>query len=427
MGLEQQPAAPPVSKNQPHTANPKADVRLSRNEQGTSVNADDDSSSEAALKLGDLKPELAKLQIDFWTRIVRRLDGPSRQTLYEMFRRTLPSALESSLSARENLVERIQQFSDQYATELLAQSAEIESNDLVRKQLWNDSLFQWQKLWADQTKPVLLRLAGKAVDTTALESAVADLRRLLDDIAKAVVVDDSPMGRPLEVPFWNELVSRVQAGGLSDAEATNVAHLELRAQPQSHRGKAVALSGRIRAARLQKSSNQVNGVEQYYELWIQPEDGSSIPVCAFALELPTDFPPLTEQYATMDIPIRMVGYFFKCRSYLTESKKTQFCPVVLTDRPSVTIVAAKDSSIRTPSIGTFATILALASLLAAWIAVRVYRSTQLIQRRPSPLIQSTLRQLANDPDVMSVRERLAQWRGDQDSTSSPDGPSRPVE
>lgn len=427
MGLERRPAVAPVSNNEPQVANPTVDVRLSRNEENANRSDEDYSSSDAGLKLAELKPELAKLQIDFWTRLVRRLDAPSRQRLYEMIRNTSPSVPNGSLSARQNLVARIQQFSDQYATELLAQSAEIESTNLTRKQLWNELLIQWQKSWTNETKPILLRLASKDDDSAEPENAIAELRNSLNDVAKSLVVDDSPIGRPMEVPFWNELVARIRVGELADAGPAHVSHLEMREQPQTLRGKAVALSGRIRAARLQKSNNKVNGVKQYYELWIQPDDGSSIPVCAFALEMPADFPPVTEQLSMMDVSVRLVGYFFKSRSYLTEANKTQFCPVVLTDCPSVTIIAAKDATPWTPSVGTLASILALASLTAAWIAVRVYRSTQLTQRRPSPLIPTTLRHLTNDPDVKSIRERLAHWGDDLDSVSSTEGPSPPTE
>jgi hypothetical protein len=188
-----------------------------------------------------------------------------------------------------------------------------------------------------------------------------------------------------------------------------VSWLELRNQPESYRGKSVEFSGRIRGARIQPTSSVIAGIDQYVELWVQPDEASTIPYCVYALQMPTEFPTLTDQLSTMDVSATIVGLFFKNRTYLTEEGRTQVCPVVLTLRPVVTEAALTSTGGEPPSITSIAVTIAIVTLLAGWIAFRVYRATLFSRRRTSPNVPSTLRELENDPRVESVRERLARF------------------
>jgi hypothetical protein len=367
---------------------------------------DSDDAEIPQVKIEHLEPELKQLERDFWARAVRRLDDPSRLRLFAMTGAPPASWSDAEREARANVVERIQQHSDRYRTDLLTQSGGWANSDPARKQVWYDLLFFWQKRWNESIAPALATMAGQAPSNPDVQATIAELAELLSDIAKSMVLDDAPLGRATEVPYWNELLSRLKEAAEAEP-AEQALPVELRAQPSHYRGRRIAVRGRIRGARIQLSGGAGNGVDQYFELWVQPEDGSAIPYCVYALEVPADFPPLSSQLAAVDIPTRIEGYFFKTRSYLTANSRTQFAPVVVAAAPTIEITLPTTSAARPPApFRTLMTILTIA-LLAAWVAWRVYRSYDSISRREPRFRASLWKDLAEDPRVVSTRERLA--------------------
>lgn len=422
MGFGRGAVAPPAATEKVSPPPPSAELQMSPERIGEEIEK-----PGPRLELDELKPALDELRKDFWTRLVRRLDSPSQLALYGMFRQGSSSPDAALAKSHENLVERIELFNDQYSTELLSQSGELQVTDPARRQLWYDLLFQWQTEWKDDVAPALKYLSGLSPAAEREPDGLARLRSLLGEIAAEMVVDDSPLGRPSEIPFWNLLVERLLAEGENSHPPTQVEWVELRTQPESFRGQRIEFRGRIRGARIQKSSGDSATVPQYYELWVQADNHSTIPYCVYALEIPNGFPPLTEQLSMLDATTSIVGYFFKNRSYLTDEHKTQFCPVVLTRLPEVTIVSAAAPQSNPPTPFAVGGIAAGVALLAAWIAFRVYRSTIFIRRIASPHIASTLEELESDPQVETVRDRLARW--DSQSKTDPNirDSSRPEE
>ncbi len=425
MGFDQRPNAAPNTAEPQSPRSAQAVLRLVPDRDSPSNEDEDIAARDASPKLDELKPALGELRQDFWTRLVRRFDSPSRLMLFALVRESPSTSEKVPLKSRENIVERIQQFRDQYATELLNQSGALENSDPSRKQLWYDLLFEWQKEWNQHVAPTLSHWAGQSSDGNASPDDLAYLREVLAQVAAGLVQDDAPLGRPIEVPYWNLLVDEVRSNRGDRIPASKVAWLELYTQPKSYRGKPVEIEGRIRGARLQQSSNPNGIVPQYYELWVQADEKSTIPFCVYALTMPAEFPQLTERLTTMDVPTKIVGYFFKNRSYLTESQQTQFCPVLLALDPQVTMPTAGAPATRPPSPFTFGGIFAGIALLAAWVTFRVYRATLFRRRVASPLVPATLRQLQSDSQVQSVSDRLARWEGSTNTGSESDPKIQP--
>lgn len=382
------------------------------------VGADDGMDSDAPTSsVMAESPELGRLRLDFWTRLLRRLDAPSRQALLAMVwgdeRRG-----NNANDQFENLISRIGQFNQQYSTELLGQSAALDEADPARKQLWIDTLFQWQNEWSQQVAPTLKSLATVAGGQPNPTPAIDSLRDALSQAAAGLVRDDSPLGRPIEIFYWNLLVDRAARDDAMAPAAPKVSWTELRKQPNAFRGERVVIDGRIRAARRQTSAGAIQGIDRYYELWVQADETSTIPVCVYALELPPDFPEIGERLVELDLATSIEGYFFKNRSYLTSETKTQFCPVLLARRPKVTIAPVATIRTRSPSPYAFAGILAGAGALAAWIAFRVYRASIFSGRIPSSAISAALVDLEKDSRVETVGERLAKWEEQSGETGT---------
>lgn len=405
---QQQNAPSQDPRSDPARARQDIETRITTGPPRTSQESDSTEALEIAPRLAESDPVTFDLQLDFWTRAVRRLDGPSRLTLYDMFRAAESKVTVPPGEASANVVERLQQFHDGYTTNMLAQSGELANASLHDQQRWYDALFQWQRHWADQLRPLLAALAESGEVPESHRAEFQTLAGVLKQVAAGLVLDHSPVGRPEEIPYWNLLIDDLRGRADEWSDARSVQFVELQTQPQAFRGKPVRISGRIRGARFQPSMSPAAVAPHYFELWIQPEDGSSIPFCAYALQVPSSFPALGERITPVDLPAVVTGIFFKNQSYLAEGGKTQFCPVVLTSLPQVSAPVATDSA-RPPSPFTFGGVATLIVVLAAWIAWRVYRSTVYIRRRDSEQLPQVLKQLEDDPRVETVRDRLARW------------------
>lgn len=361
-----------------------------------------------APRLVESDPKTLNMEKDFWTRIVQRLDEPSRMTLFALFRPTEFIDKPASADARSNLIQRLEQLNDSYTTDLLAQSGDGTGISVADQKRWYDALFAWQQHWTDQIQPVLAALQESGVAGEELRERYDALAQTLRGVAADLVIDKSAIGRPIEIPFWNSLFDRLRSDEWSTVRADSVQFVELQSQPQAYRGKPVQISGRIRGVRLQPTVTSAS-IPFYIELWIQPDDGSSIPFCVYALEMPPGFPPISEQRVPVDMPATVVGLFFKTQSYITDAGKTRFCPVILTKRPAVSIPVASATRTKPPSPFAFTSMTALIVLVAAWIAFRIYQSTKLPRRVERANVHESLEMLESDPRVTTVKERLARW------------------
>jgi hypothetical protein len=86
-----------------------------------------------------------------------------------------------------------------------------------------------------------------------------------------------------------------------------VTRISLAEQPKEYRGELVGMIGIVRRALAVPAAENKLGLEQLYQLWVQPDDDRSRPVVVFAVGLPERF-PLGQD---LDEPIDFVGFSFK--------------------------------------------------------------------------------------------------------------------
>jgi hypothetical protein len=417
--------------NQPTTDNaPKAsdhprlqaNVDIASSEaSGETTDASDEESDP--IRLADVSPDFEGLQLDFWTRLVRRLDDASRRTLYTLVLNDSEASASMLPEARRNLAERIDAYQRQYTAELLTQSDQSQLEDAQLRQKWYDLLFEWQKKWREDVEPWLTSLSSPAEFSAEAERSRKTLRLTLQSVARSLVMDHAPLGRPIEVPYWNVLLAQLREGGQESAEPESVTPVQLQAQPATYRGRWIAIEGTIRAARQQPLSQPSHGFENYWELWVQPDDGSSIPFCVLALRQPDGLPPVGPTLVPTELRAGFEGLFFKNRSYLTESGQTQRCPVLISTHSQVISQGETPAERAPPSVASFLLMALVLLMLVGWFVWRIHRTSRILVRRQTPQAVPTLSPLADDPTIQSVSERLRHWnplpessqdRGDED-------------
>ncbi len=357
---------------------------------------------DARPDLSHLSPDLTAVEQDFWTRCIDRLDDPSRETLYTMvFRESGREPEPVDPMAATNVLDRIAEFSQSYATQFISQADNVADSDTQQRQAWYDLLFDWQQHWKKETEPALRGLVN--VEAAGNRDAIGEISTMLDEVARSLVVDGTKIPNPSDHLFVLRLLQQIGSTDVpAESAAQSVTQIQLANQPEFYRGKLVTFRGRIRAAR-SIPSRQGN---EFYELWVQPSDGATIPLCVFVTHLPNEFNPPGPKLTTMDLPTEIIGYFFKVRSYLTPSKHVQFCPTLFAFRPRVFIDSTPTALMPAPWL------LAALAMVGVGIAVvcarLVYRGS-LPQPKVRPVhhaVEAGLAALRDDPQVETVLSRL---------------------
>lgn len=138
------------------------------------------------------------------------------------------------------------------------------------------------------------------------------------DPASVETIRDNTVFRPAESGAWFgwlKLLADMSSEELADLPATSVGYLQLDRQPTAYRGRAVRVRGTIRRAKQVTAPANDQGIEHYYQLWLQPARGEPELVVVYALELPRDF-PLGEQ---LDAPAALTGIFYKRWAYAAQN------------------------------------------------------------------------------------------------------------
>jgi hypothetical protein len=114
---------------------------------------------------------------------------------------------------------------------------------------------------------------------------------------------------------WLKLLDQMTPQELATLPAAPVGYLQLERQPSAYRGHTVRMSGIIRRAKEVATPDNPQGIERYYQLWLQPVRGEPQLVVIYALELPADF-PLGDG---LDAPASVTGIFYKHWAYASQS------------------------------------------------------------------------------------------------------------
>lgn len=263
----------------------------------------------------------------------------------------------------------------------------------------------------------------------AMDAKVAEKRLSLPPAWKQVT-DNTAVGHVGDSEAWADAWLRVNEATLSDlATAEKVQRVQLMSQPNSYRRSWVQLEGWVRSARfvdrpiaaLGQTADDYQGKVGHYEFWIRPEETNAGPYCVYSLNLPAGFPDLSEKYQTLNEKVRVTACFFKKRSYVSADSKTSVCPLLLAasftrlgsfgETKEGDVAPAKPWIPSVPGMIGIAIALALLASGLAWLA---WRTTQSPRYRPGAQttgrIHDSLDGLADDPSVMTEREKVLQFQ-----------------
>lgn len=142
----------------------------------------------------------------------------------------------------------------------------------------------------------------------------------------AAIRDDTPF-RKAEADAWFQLLEVLRTtpvDALRAASIGRVTYIQLAQQPGAYRGELVTLLGTVRRAHRVAAPENEYGIQQYYQLWLQPEDSPDDPIVVYSLFVPEGFP------IGMDVSAdaRITGFFFKRWSYLAQDQ-LRSAPAVL--------------------------------------------------------------------------------------------------
>lgn len=144
-------------------------------------------------------------------------------------------------------------------------------------------------------------------------------------------VRDDTVFRAADEDAWFQILTTLrsaEAGPPSRAAAQLVSFVELFGQPGSFRGRLVRFRGTLR--RLEKIPAQRNpyGFTEYWQGWIEPEDGPPSPIVVYFLQVPENMP----EGLKIAEPVDVVGYFFKRWAYAA-TDAVRLAPLVLALEP----------------------------------------------------------------------------------------------
>ena len=241
-------------------------------------------------------------------------------------------------------------------------------------------------------------------------SPVAPLRDF--DRRSLEAVRDDTTFRDEEKAAWFGLFSLLEEANpksLEKASLGKVAYVQLFDQPDVYRGKVVTLGGTIRQALYRTAPENDSGIEGYYKMVLEPDDGSENPILVYALELPRGFPTGIR----VDAKVRFSGVFFKRWIYLA-GDGIRSAPVVLAKTVSWTPPAPKSVPEDEPPSPIAVIIGGLA--LAGLVILFVYRRT----RRTHSVEAADLSEIHLAPEEETTDDESAE---EQSRTNDKDEPS----
>jgi hypothetical protein len=182
------------------------------------------------------------------------------------------------------------------------------------------------------------------------------------------VKDNAPF-LSAEKAAWFSLLASVRDQG-TEAQAARVpeaTYAQLVSQPEAYRGRLVRVRGTVLRESLKRAPANELGMAEYHQLFLAPKGGGELPVVAYALELPAEFPRGGDIHEAVAID----GLFFKVWSFADEAGMA-LAPVLVAQslhwQPAAAVRPAKTSEPTShrwlPGLVAAA---AIAGLLVAWV------------------------------------------------------------
>ena len=140
-------------------------------------------------------------------------------------------------------------------------------------------------------------------------------------------VRDNTRFRDQENAAWFNLLGVLKnssSAELRRAAVGRVSWLQLHEQSKEYRGELIMVKGTVRRAHRVEAAKNDQGIGDYYQLWLQPDDNPKRPIVIYCLQLPTDFPVGME----LAERVRVTGFYFK-RWLYKGAKDLETAPVLL--------------------------------------------------------------------------------------------------
>ena len=269
----------------------------------------------------------------------------------------------------------------------------------------------WRRPAAPDLPQIDTRLAEIPADPTVADAVVIKAEAALpiesEDALGAstealALVRDDTVFRGAEKEAWFQVWQTLRSAdmhSLTPAAVRQVSFTELFGQPRSHRGRLVRLRGTLH--RLEKLTAPANdeGIEEYWQGWLEPEGGPVSPIVVSFLRLPDGMP----HGMSINEPVDVVGYFFKRWAYAA-TDTVRIAPFVLALEP---IWKPRPTGSRAgDSIGTIALVTMAAVVLFTMLGIRAAGYGPGRWQPPAPTDLTTA--LAGT-ECLSTEEALRRW------------------
>jgi hypothetical protein len=224
-------------------------------------------------------------------------------------------------------------------------------------------------------------------------------------------VRDDTYFRDADLEAWLQTWSTIRRGGSQAMKldrAPWVSFAELFGQPVSFRGRPVRVRGTLRRMEWLRAPRNPEGIEGYWQGWLEPQGGPASPIVVHFLNVPEGMPIGLSMAESVDV----AGYFLKRHAYAA-TDAVRVAPLVMAEAPRV----RRQRSVE--PIGTSLAGWILASLVALAAAAA---AVTLLGHRPGPRAAprgdgssaGELEAVLADFQPASPVAALREWSADQD-------------
>lgn len=147
-------------------------------------------------------------------------------------------------------------------------------------------------------------------------------------------VDDKTVGiRRDEADAFYRILARaasIPASELRAAAVPNVFFANVMNSPEEYRGRPMTIVGELRRLIRIPVPREIADLDQLYEAWIITSDSGNNPYRVVCSEIPADLKP----EESLEVPVKVTGYFFKKEGYQTQDLRLHVAPTLLAGRLS---------------------------------------------------------------------------------------------
>lgn len=195
----------------------------------------------------------------------------------------------------------------------------------------------WPESWRDQLNAAFLEAAGESgeSDRPAAEKppdwgnsfTVVHLQNALDRWAIARV-DPSAIWKASDVLGFYRLLEK-DTNHFGDAFASRTSVTSLVQQPDVYLHRRVVLPASVARVILRTAAKNPFGVDQYWEVWLRPRDGSERPLVAFTSEVSAEIAAIPADATLSDGPMVWIDGVFLKRIAYQSSLGRELAPAIV--------------------------------------------------------------------------------------------------